>query len=186
MGDEPMVLKGIELKCPNPECGDDTNLYRNEIMLRSVGVKPLEEGGWDWDNDCRDDAHWETSDRNPDEPEFYCRACDTYFDAPDMNELDGNADDPKPDRDTVRMGEGGSILVQPGLGPLMDEVNKSLKDTPADVYREVFMEIFMDVTTTLMAAQDGREVDGGELLMRTRDRIMKVMKIEPMTIPEET
>lgn len=87
---EPLILKGIMLKCPG--CGNTDDLWRNEHMLRMVGVAPLEEGGWDWDNDTRDEALWETSDRNPEEPEFMCRACDMYFDAPDIAELDGNAD----------------------------------------------------------------------------------------------
>ena len=90
----PMILEGIDLKCPNPDCGGTDNLYRNETMLRSVGIKPLEEGGFDWDNESRDDAHWETSVMSSEEPEFSCRTCNVSFDAPDIAALDGNADVP--------------------------------------------------------------------------------------------
>jgi len=89
-----LTLEGIYLKCPNPACGATDNLYRNEIMLRSIGVKPLKEGGFDWDNEFRDDVHWETSERSPNEAEFFCRSCDVQFNAPDIAELDGNADEP--------------------------------------------------------------------------------------------
>lgn len=85
---EPLVLHGIDMMCP--KCKGTDNLWRNEHVLRSVGIRPLEEGGFDW-NDL-DDVCWDTSCHNPEEPEFFCRDCDMYFDAPDIAELDGNAD----------------------------------------------------------------------------------------------
>jgi len=57
-----------------------------------IGIKPLPEGGFDWDNEARDEFIDEASVKSSEEPEFFCRDCDVYFEAPEIAEMDGNAD----------------------------------------------------------------------------------------------
>lgn len=75
---EPLILQDGKMCCPR--CMGTCNIWRNEVVLRSTQIEVREDGTWDFSGN--DEICWDTSDRHEGEPEFFCRACDVYFEAP--------------------------------------------------------------------------------------------------------
>jgi hypothetical protein len=75
---DPLVLKGDKMHCP--KCGKTDNIWRNDIVPRSMHLQVDKDGSWDFSGN--DNVHWDSSCQNEAEPEFFCRTCDVYFEAP--------------------------------------------------------------------------------------------------------
>ena len=73
------VLEGLTLKCPN--CGDTEELWQNQMVLTMQHIEQLD-GELEWGTS---ETLYEHSEVPKDEPEFFCRACDRYFEATEFS-----------------------------------------------------------------------------------------------------
>lgn len=74
---EPMILVSHKMHCP--KCKGTDNIWRNEVVPRSIKVKVEPDGTWELSE--IDEVCWIASSTNSEEPEFFCRNCDIYFEA---------------------------------------------------------------------------------------------------------
>jgi len=81
MANEVMVLKGTEMKCP--KCGTKDRIGRNESVLCTTPVEVNPDGTWFW-SDRETKIHWDTSEQNESEPEWWCGNCNIPFEAPEV------------------------------------------------------------------------------------------------------
>jgi len=91
--DDPYILTGNKMRCP--KCKSTDALHRNEQVLVSNNIRVNPDGTYDWSEEANDPC-WDTLERNPTEPEFYCRSCGVYFEAPEVRHADEPEDKKSP------------------------------------------------------------------------------------------
>ena len=81
---DPFILKGQEAKCPNPKCGSDEELWQNQMIPGQQHFKMVD-GEIEWGST---EMNYEFDEAPKDEPQYICRACDHYFEAPELFDVE--------------------------------------------------------------------------------------------------